>query len=206
MTQPKTPLTTRGPFNEALQQRKMLLWRVRDFWIRATGKLPFNELRVVVYRYLFGVNIAEGARIEGGCTIWGPKRVTIGPGTVVNRDVILDGRFPLTIGSFVSISVRSVILTLEHDLGDPEFRAVGAPVQIGDRVFIGTGSIVLPGVTIGDGAVVAAGAVVTKDVEPFTIVGGVPARPIGVRPRNMACSFEPPTDRYKAGSGRHRPS
>lgn len=167
----------------------MFFWRIRDFCIRAAGQLPFNAFRLFFYRYLFGVKIAKGVRIEGGCTIWGPKRVRIGPGSVVNRNVLLDGRFPLTIGSNVSISIRSVILTLEHDLADRDFRAVGAPVQIGDYVFIGTGAIVLPGVTIGEGAAVAAGAVVTKDVESFTIVGGVPARPIGNRPQNLRYSL-----------------
>jgi maltose O-acetyltransferase len=163
----------------------MGFWRLRDFVIRAAGQLPFNALRLFLYRHLFGVTIAKGVRIEGGCTIWGPKRVTIGAGSVINRDVILDGRFPLTIGSHASISTRSMILTLEHDLSDEEFRALGAPVQIGDRAFIGTGAIILPGVTIGEGSAVAAGAVVTKDVDPFTIVGGVPARPIGKRPENI---------------------
>ena len=67
-----------------------------------------------------------------------------------------------------------MILTLEHDLSDPEFRSVGAPVSIGDRAFIGARAIILPGVTIGEGAAVAAGAIVTKDVEPYTIVGGFP--------------------------------
>ncbi len=167
----------------------MFLWRTRDFCIRVVGRLPFNRLRLFLYRHLFGVKVAKGVRIEGACTIWGPKRVTIGPGTVINREVILDGRFPLTVGSHVSISIRSAILTLEHDLADQDFRAFGAPVQIGDYVFIGMGAIVLPGVTIGEGGAVAAGAVVTKDVAPFTIVGGAPARPIGSRPRKLSYSL-----------------
>jgi len=164
----------------------MFFWRARDFGIRITGTLPANSLRLALYKYLFRVKIAEGVRIEGGCTIWGPRRVSIGTGTVVNRGVILDGRFPLTIGNHVSISFQSMILTLQHDLADAEyFRPLGAPVSIGDHVFIGARAIVLPGVSIGDGAAVAAGAVVTGDVLPYTIVGGVPARRIGERPRNL---------------------
>ena len=185
----KTPLHAGGAPARRSLAIAMFFWRIRDFCIRATGQLPFNGLRIFLYRSLFGVNIATRVRIEGGCTIWGPKRVTIGAGSVVNREVILDGRFPLTIGSNVSISIRSAILTLEHDLDDPDFRAAGAPVNIGDRVFIGIGAIVLPGVTLGEGSAVAAGAVVTRDVEPFSIVGGVPARPIGARPRNLGYEF-----------------
>jgi acetyltransferase-like isoleucine patch superfamily enzyme len=187
MSSPKAPLPSHGTSDKTVQRVGMFLWRIRDFLIRTAGRLPFNGLRLFLYRHVWGVRIANGVRIEGGCTIWGPKRLTIGPGTVINRNVILDGRFPLTIGSDVSISIRSVILTLEHDLADQqEFRALGAPVQIGDRVFIGTGAIVLPGVTIGEGAAVAAGAVVTRDVSPFSIVGGIPARPIGARPKGLA--------------------
>jgi len=84
-------------------------------------------------------------------------------------------------------SIRSelvaTILTLAHDPQDPEFSDKGGDVIIGDRVWIAYRATVLPGVTIGEGAVVAAGAVVASDVEPFTIVGGVPARRIGERNR-----------------------
>jgi maltose O-acetyltransferase len=74
-----------------------------------------------------------------------------------------------------------MIYSSEHDLVDSNFSATLAPVKIGDYVFIGPRAIILAGVTIGDGAVVAAGAVVTKDVDPYTIVGGVPAKVIGER-------------------------
>jgi len=170
-----------------------ILWRLRlssgfarDFALRLTGYLPTSLLRVACYRALFGMKIGKGARIEGGCLILGgPRRITIGERSVINRGVVLDGRFPLSIGANVSISIQSVILTLEHDLQAADFRAIGAPVTIGDRVFIGTRAIVLPGVTIGEGAAVAAGAVVTRDVEPHVMVGGVPAKPIGTRPNHL---------------------
>lgn len=159
---------------------------VRDFALRCTGHLPTNMLRIALYRALFGMKIAKGATIESGCLILGgPSRITIGRGSVINRGVVLDGRFPLTIGENVSISIGSVILTLEHDLQASDFAAVGGPVAIGDRAFLGSRAVVLPGVTIGAGAAVAAGAVVTNDVEPYTIVGGVPAKAIGSRPRNL---------------------
>jgi acetyltransferase-like isoleucine patch superfamily enzyme len=77
------------------------------------------------------------------------------------------------------------IWTLEHDPQDPNYAAVGGAVIIEDFVWISCRAIILPGVTVGEGAVVAAGAVVTKDVEPFSIVGGVPAKVIGVRNRNL---------------------
>lgn len=136
------------------------------------------------------MKIASRVRIAARCWILGgPGRIRIGSGTVVNRGVILDGRFPLTIGENASISIQTLILTLEHDLAAPDFRAVGAPVRIGDRVFIGARAIILPGISIGEGAAVAAGAIVTKDIEPYTIVAGVPAKIIGTRPKNLTYQF-----------------
>jgi len=96
----------------------------------------------------------------------------------------------LYIGSNVSISEGTAIFTLEHDPNSPTFDNRGAPVRIADYVFLGARAIVLPGVTIGEGAVVGAGAVVTRDVAPFTIVAGVPAKPIGQRSRDLAYSLD----------------
>jgi maltose O-acetyltransferase len=158
---------------------------MRNWALRVASHLPTSAVRVAVYRGIFGVKIARGARVASGCLLYGPGRISIGHGSVINQGVVLDGRFPLTIGNHASISLNSVILTLEHDLADPGFRSIGAPVVIGDYVFIGARAMVLPGVTLGEGAAVAAGAVVTRDVAPYTIVGGVPARPIGMRPAEL---------------------
>jgi maltose O-acetyltransferase len=81
----------------------------------------------------------------------------------------------------VDIASEVMIWTSEHDLHDPNMRAIEEKVIIEDYVFIGPRVIILPGVKIGRGAAVGAGAVVTKDVEPGTIVGGVPAKIIGRR-------------------------
>jgi acetyltransferase-like isoleucine patch superfamily enzyme len=78
---------------------------------------------------------------------------------------------------------------LTHDPHDPGFRAIPRPVEIGDRAWIGARAIILPGVRIGEGAVVGAGAVVTRDVGPFEIVAGNPARKIGERNRNLSYSL-----------------
>jgi maltose O-acetyltransferase len=87
----------------------------------------------------------------------------------------------VSIGSHVDIASEVLIYNSEHSLESPEFTATTAAVTIEDYVFIGPRSIILPGVTIGKGAIVAAGAVVTKDVAPGCIVAGIPARPIGDR-------------------------
>jgi maltose O-acetyltransferase len=74
---------------------------------------------------------------------------------------------------------------LNHDYNDIHFCGKGAPVEIGKYAWICSRAIILPGITIGEGAVVASGAIVTKDVAPYTVVGGIPAKRIGNREKKL---------------------
>ncbi len=130
---------------------------------------------------LAGVKIGIGSTIHMGCKFFEPKNITIGNDTVIGDNAFLDGREVLNIGSHVDIASQVLIYNSEHDINDPKFLAVNETVIIEDYVFIGPRAIILPGVKIGKGAIVGAGAVVTKDVEPFSIVGGIPAKVIGQR-------------------------
>jgi acetyltransferase-like isoleucine patch superfamily enzyme len=153
---------------------------LRDFIAESIGWLPGHSLRRWLYHWL-GIQIGEKTSIHRGCRFYAPHNVRIADHTVINRDVLLDGRSGLEVGANVSISEGAMILTLEHDPNSPEFAARGAKVVIGDYVFIGARAIILPGATVGRGAVVAAGAIVTHEVAEYQIVGGVPARLIGQR-------------------------
>ena len=105
------------------------------------------------------------------------KNMRFGKRVFVNSGCRFQDQGGITIGDDVLIGHNCVIATLNHAM-DPEKRAdmTPAPVRIGNKVWVGANATILPGVTIGDGAIVAAGAVVNKDVEPCTVVGGVPAR------------------------------
>jgi maltose O-acetyltransferase len=105
----------------------------------------------------------------------------VGDYSRVNRDCCLDVRGGLDVGDNVSISPEVTILTASHQVNDPRFRVGLSPVVIDDHVWIGTRAMILPGVVLGRGCVVAAGAVVTRDVPQLTIVAGAPAKPVGVR-------------------------
>lgn len=108
------------------------------------------------------------------------------------NNAILDARAGITIGSNVNISSNVSIWTLQHDYRDPYFRCTPehyGPVVIENRVWIGPSVTVLHDVTIGEGAVVAAGSVVTKSVPPYTLVGGIPAKVIGKRPKELKYNF-----------------
>lgn len=111
--------------------------------------------------------------------VYGPDQLRIGSDTGIGEFSVLRASGGLTIGDRVQIAAGCVLTTRGHPLDLPRHgRTVDAPIVVEDDVWLGAGAIILPGVTVGRGAVVAAGAVVTADVAPMTIVGGVPARPI----------------------------
>ncbi|MEK7526463.1 MAG: acyltransferase [Patescibacteria group bacterium] len=143
--------------------------------------LPIWTVRKFVF-VLAGAKIGIGTTIHMGVKFFDLAGVKIGNDTMVGDSCFLDGRDTLTIGDHTDIASQVLIYNSEHNISDPDFAAVNDKVTIGDYVFIGPRVIILPGVTIGNGAIVAAGAVVTKDVEEFTMVGGIPAKVIGQRP------------------------
>ena len=131
------------------------------------------------YLRLFGIRIGGGKScIHRGCKFFHVGKMSVGQSTVINFGCYLDNRRGIYIGNNVGIAHNTKIYTLGHDLNDPKLSTKGASVHIGDEVFIFSNALVMPGVTIGEGAIVLAGSVVTKDVEPWTIVGGNPARKI----------------------------
>lgn len=116
-----------------------------------------------------------------GARFYNPENVSIGNDTIIGEGALLDGRDRLAIGDHVAIASEVMVYNAEHDIHSEHFHPKTEPVEIGNYAFIGPRAIILPGVIVGEGAIVAAGAVVTKDINPFTIVGGVPARVIGER-------------------------
>ncbi|MEX1122704.1 MAG: DapH/DapD/GlmU-related protein [Balneolales bacterium] len=143
--------------------------------------LPSRRLRWLVLRPWLS-SVGQGAGVQMHCRILRGPGITLGDRSVINQGCLLDGRrHPIHIGRDVSIGPEAAILTLGHDPQSAEFADRGGPVVVGDRAWIGYRAIVLPGITIGEGAVVGAGAVVSRDVAPFTIVAGNPASPIGKR-------------------------
>lgn len=153
--------------------------------IRLLGRVPSQRLRRGVLCRMFGARVGSGTVLYGGFEIRSPRRLEIGAQSVIGHRAVLDARGGLTVGRRVNLSSEVMIWTAQHDYRDPQFAAVFKPVRIGDYAWLGPRCIVLPGVTIGEGAVVAAGAVVTKDVAPYAVVGGVPARPIAERPQGL---------------------
>lgn len=149
--------------------------------------IPLRFIRNAILRML-GLKIKK-AILYGTFHIRKPSKISIDEGTVIGHGVTLDGRNGITIGKNVNFSSEVMVWTMQHDYNDPGFGAEGGPVVIHDYVWVSARAIILPNVIIGEGAVVAAGSVVTKNVEAYTIVGGVPAKKIGERNKN--CNYSP---------------
>lgn len=147
--------------------------------------IPSHTFRLCFYRRMMKFTIGEGSSIFMNCRFDCTGSLSIGKDSVINGFCRIDTRGGVTIGSNVSISEEVIILTADHNedlLGIIDRKK---KVTIGDYVWIGTRAMILPGVTIGTGAVIAAGAVVTKDVEPLAVVAGVPAKLLKYRSENF---------------------
>lgn len=144
-----------------------------------------SQLRAAYWRGRMN-SLGQGSRISYLVKILAAPNIVIGKCTHITHNCILDGRGGLTIGNDVLVGYYSIIMSSTHNYDNPDIpiRLQGsrrAPVMIGNDVWLGARVIVLPGVSIGDGAVIGAGTVVTKDIPPYVIAGGIPARIIGQR-------------------------
>lgn len=148
--------------------------------LRWVGHIPCHACRKFCYQ-LAGIKIGQGSAVHMWVQFFQPKNIEIGEDTIIGDHCFLDGRAKLKIGNHTDIAAQVLIYNSKHDINDPKFTAREYPVEIGDYVFIGPRSIIMPGVKIGRGVIVAAGAIVTKEVAAGKIVAGVPAREIGER-------------------------
>lgn len=154
--------------------------------------VPSHHLRRFVYRAL-GAEIGKNVVFHFKTEIRGIHKLKIGKGTIVGDNALLDARSGLTLGENVNISSNVSLYTYQHDHRDPYFRCTSdntKPIAISNRAWLGSNVIVLPGVNIGEGAVCCAGCVVTKDVEPYAVVAGIPAKKVNERPRDLRYKFK----------------
>lgn len=146
------------------------------------NRIPSSELRNRLYERFGSINFEEvdHTLIMRRVEILDPEKLQLGKGTIIQPHVLLDARGGLEIGREVGVAERSIVLTGAHGfeggITDHCWRT-----RIEDKVFINLGAMIMPGVRVGEGAVIAAGSIVTKDVEPWTIVAGTPAKKIGDR-------------------------
>lgn len=165
--------------------------RCRDMWgdarlrlLADLGHFPSHSVRNFFYRRA-GLSLPSTSSIHWRAEFYSPELIEIGEHTTIGDTAFLDGRSGLTIGANVNLGSHVTIYTRQHDIDSRDFAEVGAPVVIEDYVYVGSHALILPGVTIGRGGVVGAGSVVTKDVDPFTLVAGAPARFVRQRSQDL---------------------
>lgn len=146
--------------------------------------IPFHVIRMAYFKMICNIKAGKKTSIHLHTKIIGYD-IRIGNESVINRNCLLDGRSGIRIGNRVSISPDVHLISGSHNLNSPEFKYIGKEITIEDYVWIGSRATILQGVKIGKGAVVAAGSVVTQNIEPYTVVGGIPAKKIGTRTKNL---------------------
>lgn len=169
--------------------------RAHDAYVVAVNLLlqvPVHRFREWSFRIVARNALGLDATLERSVRLTTKGGVTVGTHTIVNRGVTLDGRGLLWVGAHVNISPEVMILTSDHDPNSPTFEDRKRSTVIGDRTWISSRAVVLPGADIGEGAIVAAGAVVHGSVAPWTIVAGNPARVIGQRSRDAQAELAGP--------------
>jgi len=154
-----------------------------------------NKQSVEAVLRKFGAKIKQNCDIESGLTIHNARvdfsNLYIGDLCHLGKELFLDLRAPILIHEKSTISMRCVILThMDISHSGPfgkKFAQNAMKVEIGPRAYIGAGAIILPGVKIGEGTIIGAGALVNKDVAPWTVVVGVPAREVRKIKDGNAC-------------------
>ena len=154
------------------------------------GKIPSHRIRMFVYKNILGVSVDDKVVIYKGTLFRSAYRCHIGEGSIIGDDNLIDAREGVVIGKNCNLSTGVKIWNGQHDVQSSDFSYIGAPVTIDDYIWISGNVTVLPGVHIGKGAVIASGAVVTKDCEEYGIFAGVPAKKIGNRNRDLIYDFD----------------
>ena len=155
-----------------------LQWLPRNLIVNSLASATWmpRVARMAIYRAM-GLRVLT-PRVAEHCRFDGTGSIRIGRGTFVNTDCHFDALAAIAVGEDCALAMGVLICTSTHELTPNGFdpKSIGKDVVIGDRCWLGARATILPGVTVGDDVVIAAGAVVTKDCEPNSIYGGVPAR------------------------------
>jgi putative colanic acid biosynthesis acetyltransferase WcaF len=154
---------------------RRLLWFFVQHTVFAMTPKPFFSIRRLLAA-CFGAKLDQKSFLHRTSKVWDPKTLSVGKFSSIGPGVHLYSVDQITIGDHCTISMNAVLCTGSHDITDPGMKLTHAPISVGSGAWICAHAFIGPGVTIGEGAVIAAAAVVTKDVLPWQVVGGNPAR------------------------------
>ena len=156
------------------EQVRRVLWGIGKLIFRFTPRPCFGWRRAVLR--CFGAKIGAHVNTYPTTRIYFPWNLTVGDWSAIGEDALIYNLGPVTLGEKVTISQRAHLCAGTHDYMQPDLPLLKPPIFIGGQAWICADAFVGPGVTVGEGAVVGARAVVVKNVEPWTVVAGNPAR------------------------------
>ena len=151
-----------------------ILWGLGQVLFRCSPRPCFGWRRMVLR--CFGASVGKQVNTYPSARIYFPWNLTVGDWSAIGEDTLIYNLGPVTLGRNVTLSHRAQLCAGTHDYTQPDLPLLKPPIVIGDQAWICANAFVGPGVTVGEGAVVGAGAVVVKDVAPWTVVAGNPAR------------------------------
>jgi len=160
---------------------KRLLWNLTWFCLAGwTPRFFLHGWRIFILR-LWGAKIGTGCKIAPSANVWAPWNLEIGDYTAIAEKVDCYCVDRISIGSHCAISQRAFLCTASHDIKSLLRPLIHSPIHIENHAWVCAHAIIYPGVTLGEGSVVAAGSVVVKSVEKWNVVGGNPAKFIKLR-------------------------
>ena len=187
MSDLQTPLMTASPpdpyLMSAFSLRNRLLragWGIVYALLFRTSPRPFHRWRALLLR-CFGAKLGANVHIYPKASIWAPWNLVCADTVAIADGAIIYNTSIVTLGSHATISQEAFLCGATHDYGDPAFPLVAYPIVIGNYAWVCARSTVQPGVEVGRGAILALGSVATKNLEPWTIYGGIPARKLKSR-------------------------
>lgn len=157
-----------------------VLWGVVNVFLFRPSPRVFFGWRNLLLR-LFGARIAIGCHIYAKAEIWAPWNLVCEPLATIADGAIIYNPCIVTMGTHSIVSQQAYICGASHDINLPDFPLISAPITLGAYSWVCARATVMPGVELGERAVLALGAVATKSLEPHTVYGGVPAKKIGMR-------------------------
>lgn len=190
---PARPVGDRPSGPDARSDRRLnFRWHSASLYNLIGTHVPSHAVRLTWLRFL-GARIGVHTSVFRGTTVLEPSKLVIGDHCSIGWRCVLDARAGIELADNVTLSSDTQLITNDHDPNSAEFGVRAAPISVGERAWLATRVTVLKGVSIGDGAVIGAGSIVTDDVEPYVIAAGLPARPIGKRSDDLTYfnSFRP---------------
>ncbi len=166
------------------------LWMLVQ-WLLVSSRLPGSAHRRLLLR-LFGARIGRGVVVKPGARVKFPWRLSIGDHSWIGEDVWIDNLGPVTIGADCCLSQGAYLCTGSHDWSRPSFDLLTKPIVVHDGAWIAARAVVGPGVTVGEGAVLGLGSTATRDLAPWQVHFGVPARPVAERRARQAAATAAP--------------